>query len=382
MPMIVETLSLEAAAAHQTVWQQLVETCLEPNVFLTPGFALAAGRHLAGPRPPAFLFVWEEAAATRLLRGLCPLAPQQGFARFLAPRLWTHEHGPLGTPLLDASCAEMALVAILANVGAKGAPSLLFPLLPQDGATAALLAKIAAAAGGGIVALDAHQRPALTGSQDAESYLHKALASGRRRKLKHARARLEAQGPVTCDVIRGDGLQAAAERFFALEAKGWKGRQATAFLKEPERAAFAREAMTALAATGACFITELSVAGQPVASAVMLQSDGRAFGWKKTYDEAFAAASPGVLLMLELTRALLADPSIALTDSCATDPTPMIAQIWSERIPIADLLIETDPPDHRRFAALARNESLWRQWRGGLKAAAQRLGLRRHGLSG
>ena len=47
--------------------------------------------------------------------------------------------------------------------------------------------------------------------------------------------------------------------------------------------------------------------GHPVAASITLRSGNAAWFWKIAYDEAFARASPGVQLTLDLTRDLLAD---------------------------------------------------------------------------
>src|SRR6185312_10834209 len=109
-PLRVECLSPSQAEAWLGDWRRLAEACIEPNVFLDPGFALAAARHLA--KTPRFLFIWDDSAEERTLVGLCPLA-HPGFGEgFLPARLWTHNQAPLGTPLLAAGRAKDALNAI------------------------------------------------------------------------------------------------------------------------------------------------------------------------------------------------------------------------------------------------------------------------------
>lgn len=75
---------------------------------------------------------------------------------------------------------------------------------------------------------------------------------------------------------------------------------------------------------------------------------GRALEPNVFYEPAFARASPGVQLILETTRALLADRSIVRVDSCATAGHPMIDHIWRERLALADHLVRPGP--RRQFA--------------------------------
>ena len=78
------------------------------------------------------------------------------------------------------------------------------------------------------------------------------------------------------------------------------------------------------------------VDGRPIASTVTLRSGDAAWFWKIAYDEAFARYSPGVMLTIAVTEALVDDPGIARTDSCATADHPMIDRIWRERLTLSD----------------------------------------------
>jgi hypothetical protein len=77
----------------------------------------------------------------------------------------------------------------------------------------------------------------------------------------------------------------------------------------------------------------------PVAAAIVLRHQDRAFYFKLGIDERFAKFSPGVQLTLDLTRHLCADPEIATADSTATADHPMINPIWRGRFAIGDVLI-------------------------------------------
>jgi len=77
----------------------------------------------------------------------------------------------------------------------------------------------------------------------------------------------------------------------------------------------------------------------PVAAAVVLRHQDRAFYFKLGVDERFAKLSPGVQLTLDLTRHFCADPAIAMADSTASADHPMINPIWRGRLAIGDVLI-------------------------------------------
>jgi hypothetical protein len=77
----------------------------------------------------------------------------------------------------------------------------------------------------------------------------------------------------------------------------------------------------------------------PVAAAIVLRHQDRAFYFKLGIDERFAKFSPGVQLTLDLTRHLCADPAIASADSTAGADHPMINPIWRGRFAVGDVLI-------------------------------------------
>ena len=118
---------------------------------------------------------------------------------------------------------------------------------------------------------------------------------------------------------------------------------------------------SALAETGQCEIVTLRAGETPVAAAIVLRHQDRAFYFKLGVDERFAKFSPGVQLTLELTRHLCADPAIRLVNSTANPDHPMINPIWRGRLAIGDVLIPLrrgDPvvPLIRAALALARRD--------------------------
>jgi hypothetical protein len=84
----------------------------------------------------------------------------------------------------------------------------------------------------------------------------------------------------------------------------------------------------------------------------------RAFYIKTTYDEDLARFSPGLLLTLDLTAYLLDDPGIDDADSIAVADHPMIDRIWTERFPVASVLIATGPGRGTLVRLAAKLEAL------------------------
>ena len=78
------------------------------------------------------------------------------------------------------------------------------------------------------------------------------------------------------------------------------------------------------------------------------------------YDEAFGDYSPGTLLMLDISRAHLADARIVATDSCTAPNNEMINRLWPHRVTFFDMMIATKPSGLGAGEAIARRET-WRR---------------------
>ncbi|MBN9013724.1 MAG: GNAT family N-acetyltransferase, partial [Rhizobiales bacterium] len=183
------------------------------------------------------------------------------------------------------------------------------------------------------------------------------------------RRRLADHGPVSFDVARTpEEVGRALETFLTLEASGWKGERGTALLQRAGDSRFVRTAAPMLAKTGGCEIVSLRAGATPIAAAIVVRHQNRAFYFKIGIDEAFAKFSPGVQLTLDLTRHLCADPFIATADSTANAGHTMIEPIWRGRLRIGDVLLplyRRDPTVTLAHAAMTA--------RGRLRDAVRRL---------
>ena len=172
------------------------------------------------------------------------------------------------------------------------------------------------------------------------------------KELRRQRNRLAEHGEVRFEVARTPHeVASAVETFLKLEASGWKGQRGTALGAGRRRCRPSSAAPPpALAETGQCEIVTLRAGETPVAAAIVLRHQDRAFYFKLGVDERFAKFSPGVQLTLDLTRHLCADPAIALVNSTASADHPMINPIWRGRLAIGDVLIPLRPQRSRRAA--------------------------------
>lgn len=368
----VECVDLSSINVFAAEWRDLSTRCLEPNVFLEPAVALSAARHLGSGRRVKFLLVWDGASmgGRRMLVGLCPI--QHPGCSMPAPfvRFWLHNQATLGAPLIDRARANEALDAILtwSKSATPNAVGLTLPLLSLDGPTVKLLNTLAIRKGLDLRFLDRHDRAVLRRANALDWHPEKSTSSKRWKTLRKTRRRLERKGDVTFRVFhKPSDISVALADFFELESKGWKGRRGTALACASRTTAFAQAMTATLSDEEKCRIVRLALCGEPIAMGIVLISRDQAYFWKICYDENYAEFSPGVLLTLELTRALLEDRKIVATDSCACANHPMIDHIWSERMSVGDAFIALDASRSRSFARAIAYETLWRYARARVK---------------
>ena len=363
------------AGEQATAWRDLASLALERNPFYEPDFALAAARHLREAPRPVFVFLWDAArprGTAGALLGVVPIVlPRFGFAT-LEVFGWRHDHAVLGVPLLDRDRAYPVLLAFfdwLADAMPQ-AGGMLFPSLPEDGPTAAVLRAVAAGEGRAVHRFDPHRRAVLKAGESAEALLARALRPKRLKEYARQRRRLADAGAVSLESATDPtAIRDACEVFLTMEAAGWKGRNGSAFVQSASGATFVRALTRDMARQGGCRIDLLRAGDVPVAAAIVLQAGDRAMYWKTTYDERFAASSPGVQLTLELTRLQLGRPDIAVTDSCAVADHPMIDALWPARAAMADWLVTLRGRNSPATLAVTMRERARR----GLRETARRI---------
>jgi hypothetical protein len=120
-----------------------------------------------------------------------------------------------------------------------------------------------------------------------------------RANLRRARRQLEEQGTLTLGHVE-DFDQNALDKFYALEASGWKGQQGTAILSNENTRLFYNEIAEAAAGNGHLSLDFLELNGRPIAAHYALNVGGRYFLAKAGYDERFHRYSPGQLLVNEV----------------------------------------------------------------------------------
>jgi CelD/BcsL family acetyltransferase involved in cellulose biosynthesis len=362
----VEWRPLAELASIAPEWRALAACALVPNVFYEPAFALAA-QPVFGREVGATL-VWTRGATRRLL-GLFPARTERYRYGVPWPIVvgWINPYAPLGVPLVDREAAAPVLSAWLEHMASRRPRLLLLPMFPQQGVLASAFEAALARRGGTSMALAPHERALLAPAGERADYVERALPRKKLKELGRQLRRLGDDGAVAWDIARDHAaIGIALADFLALEEAGWKGRAGTAAARRPESRTFLEAAVSALAREGKAEITRLMLAGRAIAALIVLRSGDTAWCWKIAYDEQHARASPGVQLMLEATKALLAEPGLARVDSCAAPDHPMIDHIWRERLPLADRLVQPGP---HGGAALAFTRTLEAARTGAIAAA-------------
>lgn len=133
--------------------------------------------------------------------------------------------------------------------------------------------------------------------------LEKRLDARFRQNLRRRRRRLEEHGPVTLEVITGpEGLDAALEDAFEIEASGWKGAEGSAIRARPEQVSFYAGWARRLAQDGRLRLCFLKLGDKRIAFHFAYVQRGRYYLPKCAFDESYQECSPGQLLMVEVLK--------------------------------------------------------------------------------
>ena len=348
----------------RTPWRDLAERAVEPNGYHLADWQLPVNASARDRTGASTLAAWSKPGTnTPQLDGLLPtISMWQAYGIPLPALVGADPYGSLGTPLLDRTAADDSAAALLEQARSAGASALILRNITLDGKALKAFSNALERESLRPRVLQFHTRACLDATRDADLLLREALGAKKYKELRRQRNRLADHGTVVFDVARtADQVERAVETFLTLEASGWKGQRGTALLQHPGDATFIRTAAPMLAARGKCEIISLRAGDTPVASAVVLRHQDRAFYFKLGVDERFGKFSPGVQLTLDLTRHLCADPSIASADSTANAGHSMIEPIWRERLRIGDVLLPLrhhDPMVSMIHAAIAARASV------------------------
>ncbi|MEA3264396.1 MAG: GNAT family N-acetyltransferase [Pseudomonadota bacterium] len=344
-------------ADFRAAWDALARRAAEPNPFFESWYLLPALRaHDPAGEVQVFCF-YQDAE----LAGLIPLARLPRYYGKPIPHwsAWMHGNCFLGAPLVAKGHEAAFWRALLAWTDSHAGAGLFLhlPHLPLDGPNHRALTALCAQQRRPAGLVHREERAMLASDLGPEAYLEAALTGKKRKELRRQFARLSELGALTIVHSRDNaGLEQWIEDFLALEHSGWKGSAGSALASHHTTAQLFREALPEAAALGRLERLTLALDGEPLAMLVTFLTAPGAFSYKTAFDERFARFSPGVLLQ-RANLAMLDDPAIAWTDSCAAADHPMIDHVWRERRAIGRISLGIGGAIRRlTFSALLRLE--------------------------
>jgi CelD/BcsL family acetyltransferase involved in cellulose biosynthesis len=345
-----------AAPDQIAAWDRLAEHASEPNPFFESWYLLPSLQHL---RSTASILRLEVGGH---LAGLLPIERQGRYYRYPLPNLanWHHPNMFCGAPLV-ARGAEAAFWRALLGWADRNAGAALFLHLrdlPLSGPLHAGLERVLAEQRRQGEVVHREDRALLASALSPEAYWEASLSGKKRKELRRQANRLADEGTVAFHrSTDAEGIGAWCQDFLRLEQAGWKGEAGSALACSPRTAALFCESLAGAAARGRLERLTLTLDQKPIAMLASFLAPPGAFSFKTAFDEAFARFSPGVLLQ-QANLAILDNPAVAWTDSCAAADHPMIDHIWRERRSIGRVSIAIGGAARRfAFRQLARVET-------------------------
>jgi len=123
--------------------------------------------------------------------------------------------------------------------------------------------------------------------------------------LRRRRRKLEAEGELRF-ISATEADPTELERFYQLEASGWKGKEGTAIARHAETRKFYDEVARSAAQFGYLSLYRLECGDHTVAMQYILNCGGRYFLLKSAFNENFSQGSPGYIITQEILREILA----------------------------------------------------------------------------
>ncbi len=336
---------------------ELANNSSEPIGYAGLEMLVAACRHMGTGR----LLTVEEGTQVNLVTGLIShKRPFQWFETWLTPL------SVLGPPVSRKDCEIEALSAAFEYLDAP----VLLREVPVGGPTHELLRSKF----NYFRTLEQWQRAALKTDGSFDDWLMANFSHKRRKELKRLRARLSEQGALVSESLtRESELKSYCDDFLRLEASGWKGDKGTAIAKNVGLTATFHDGIASLFRNGRLRFWRITFNGEAIAILFATISAGRATLGKIAYDEAYAKYSPGVMVILDATAAMFADPAINFADSNAIPGHPMIDNIWRDRHDCADILVAPPSTTNLKFNSVLFFETRKRTLRKTAKRIYNRL---------
>ena len=176
----------------------------------------------------------------------------------------------------------------------------------------------------------------------SDAFLIEALSRKGAKELQRLERRLAETGKLEYAALEDPGRRREwIADFLELEARGWKGRNASALGSSDAGRLFFIRASAPRRGADDLMMLGLRLAGRWIALKCNFVSGEGSFAFKIAYDEDYAKFSPGTLLELENIRRFHARPELRWMDSCADPGHFMVNRLWPDRRALADLVSTT-----------------------------------------
>ncbi len=184
--------------------------------------------------------------------------------------------------------------------GLGGWDVLEFAYTPEGG-TVSRLAAAARANGFRAIQIPELPNPYVHVPSTSEGLMQMPPNSKLRSQLRQTRHRLEGQGAVKFSRLDTADRE-ALDRFYGLEASGWKGQEGSAIACRSETRQFYDEIAASAARLGYFSLYMLELEGHLIAAHFSLTHRDRCYSPKVAYDENFKEFAPGHLIIGEILR--------------------------------------------------------------------------------
>jgi hypothetical protein len=323
-------------------WEALAAEAAEPNPFYEPWMLLPALEAYGEGEGLRCVAVWQDGT----LAALFPMRLEAGWRHLpvRALRSWRHRNMLFCAPLVRPRGAAKSILALLRS---GLAPLVEFDWIAADGPFYGALVEAAGEAGLPWMVTDAYARALL--ARDPRPRFN----SNMKNNLRRWQAKLRAHGEVApVRLAAGANLAPWMEDFIALEASGWKAKAGSAIACRAEERQFVTAVFREAHRRGRLLVTGLDLAGRPLARHCMLVAGEGAFTFKIAYDEAHAAASPGILAEVENVRQFLETPGLCWVDSNTARENTSYGRVWKERRTMQRVAVGTAGAGRLAVAAL------------------------------
>ncbi|MFA5073573.1 MAG: GNAT family N-acetyltransferase [Nitrospirota bacterium] len=313
-------------------WISLEQRSIEGNAFLSPHFIIPALRYMTPEAKALLVLLFHETSGRKLLTGLGAFEYTRGTTILPIPHVKAYRccHSYLTGLLIDERYADQTLEAFFSFFTSTRPYcwGVEFIYRNADTQLGKHLNKVTSELSIPWVQSSAWERPILIPDSEQSDAM---LAPKRKKSLRRSKTLLAKHGDVRWNIVQGDLMPEAIDRFLNLEHQGWKKNGRTSLRSHPREEAFYRDMVRGFAQEGRACFSELSVQNQVIASISHLISARTGYTFKLGWDPEFSSYSPGNLSFVELMQqAGKQFPDLQYIDS-GSDEGSFVEKVWHDR---------------------------------------------------